>query len=91
MASESIIGLLNSAFSIISIAMFVLYRYMLRKISRKKLMLFGATASSVGLVLLIKPTFVSFIVFGITIALGEAFFFNDYGGSAIKYSKKLLE
>ena len=87
MASESIIGLLNSAFSIISIAMFVLYRYMLRKISRKKLMLFGAAASSVVLVLLIKPTFVSFIVFGITIALGEAFFSTPMVGVQLNTAK----
>ncbi|MEA3423606.1 MAG: hypothetical protein U9Q80_07430, partial [Bacillota bacterium] len=88
MASESIIGLLNSAFSIISIAMFLLYRYMLRKISRKKLMLFGAVASSVVLILLIKPTISSFIIFGITIALGEAFFSTPMVGVQLNTAKK---
>jgi hypothetical protein len=73
-ASESLIGFLNSGFSVISILLFVLYRRVLRRITRRRAMFHGAVASSVVFFLMIKPSLMTFILFGVLVSYGTAFF-----------------
>lgn len=73
-ARESVIGILNASFSVFSILMFAIYRLLQKKLERNLLMLMGAIASSVVLALLLTPTLLTFILFGLLIAVGGAMF-----------------
>lgn len=86
-ASESIIGILNSSFSLISIFMFILYRYLLRFNSRKFWMGIGALVSSLLLTLLIKPTIATFIIYGALISFGSALYQTPLVGVQLRSSK----
>jgi hypothetical protein len=87
MTRESLIGVLNSSFAFISILMFVLYRFMLKKITRKRAMLYGAFSSSAVFLLLIKPSLVTFIIFGTMVSLGNAFFNTPMVGLQLHAAK----
>jgi len=86
-ASESTIGILNSSFSLISIFMFILYRYLLRFNSRKFWMGIGALVSSLLLTLLIKPTISTFIIYGALISFGSALYQTPLVGVQLRSSK----
>lgn len=86
-ASESIIGIINSSFSLISIFMFILYRYLLRFNSRKFWMGIGALVSSLLLTLLIKPTISTFIIYGALISFGSALYQTPLVGVQLRSSK----
>lgn len=86
-ASESIIGILNSSFSLISIFMFILYRYLLRFNSRKFWMGIGALVSSLLLTLLIKPSILTFIIYGALISFGSALYQTPLVGVQLRSSK----
>ena len=86
--NQTIIGFLNSMFAVVSILMYVFYRYILKFINRKKAMLYGAISSSVVFLLIIKPNLFTFIIFGITISLGNAFFNTPMVGVQLHTSKR---
>lgn len=90
-ARESIIGTLNSAFSIFSILMFALYRLLQRKFKRKTLMFFGAIASSAVLLLLMWPNLWSFILFGALMNIGAAMFQTPLVGVQLRSTKEFAE
>jgi len=87
LTSETVVGFLNSFFAVFSILMFAFYRYMLKFINRKKAMLYGAIASSIVVILLIKPNLITFIIFGIMISIGNAFFNTPMVGIQLHSSK----
>lgn len=86
-SSETIIGVLNSVFAAISILMYIIYRYLLIWTTRKKAMLMGAIVSSLVFLLLFKPTITTFIIFGIAVSFGNAFFNTPMVGIQIRAAK----
>lgn len=87
-AREAIIGTLNSAFSVFSILMFALYRFLQRKFDRKSLMLFGSIASSVVLIMLLWPNIWTFIIFGMLMNVGAAMFQTPLVGVQLRSTKE---
>lgn len=87
-ASESIIGILNASFSLFSILMFTIYRLLQRKMKRNLLMLIGAIASSVVLTLLLTPNLLTFILFGLLIAVGGSMFQAPLVGVQLSATKE---
>lgn len=87
LTSETIIGFLNSSFAIFSILMFALYRYVIKFMHRKKAMLYGAIASSIVVILLVRPNLITFIIFGAMISIGNAFFNTPMVGVQLHSAK----
>lgn len=87
MASESVIGMLNSGFAVISILMFVVYRRTVRHIKRKRAMWWGTLASAMVFLLLLRPSLGTFIAFGILVSFGNAFFNTPMVGVQLHSAK----
>lgn len=87
-ARESVIGSLNSAFSIFSILMFTMYRILQRRFNRKHLMFVGAIASSVVLLLLLSPNLWTFVAFGVLMNIGAAMFQTPLVGVQLRSTKE---
>ncbi|MBF8984210.1 hypothetical protein IZY60_11750 [Lutibacter sp. B2] len=90
--SESLMGVLNSSFAISSIILYYVYIKVQKKVKRKKLMFIGAISLVFSILLLYKPSFLTFILFGLTISIGDAFFNKPLVGIQLytcrKYSKE---
>lgn len=89
--SESLMGALNSTFAITSMCLFYIYRYAQRFRKKKDLMLFGAIAHSLAVILLLKPTFVTFIIYNIALSIGGAFVGSPTTGLQLYTAKKYSE
>ena len=87
-ASESIIGILNASFSLFSILMFTIYRLLQKSVKRNLLMFIGAMASSFVLTLLLTPNLLTFILFGLLIAIGGSMFQSPLVGVQLSTTKK---
>lgn len=89
--SEKLMGNLNSIFSITSIVLFYLYLVLQRKFERKNLMMFGAIAHSLAVLLLIKPSFTTFVIYSLALTIGTTFFANALTGLQIHCAKRYSE
>lgn len=87
-AKESVIGLLNASFSLFSMLMYAIYRLLQRKLKRNLLMLIGAMASSIVLTLLLTPSLLTFILFGLLIAIGGSMFQSPLVGVQLSATKE---
>ncbi|MGB3366984.1 MAG: MFS transporter [Acidaminobacteraceae bacterium] len=89
--SEYLMGALNSTFAITSMTLFYIYRYAQRFRKKKDLMLVGAIAHSLAVLLLLKPTFISFVIYNVAISIGGAFFGTPTTGIQLYSAKKYSE
>lgn len=89
--SESIMGMLNSIFSVASIILFVTYRYMQRFYSKRKLMFIGAIGHSLAMLVLFKASFITFVIYSVAISFGTAFFSTPLTGIQVHTAKKYSE
>lgn len=86
--SELQTGYLNSFFAIASVILFMIYQFSQKKVSRKRLMLIGAIAHSLAMLLLFKPTLITFVIYSLSLSIGGAFFGHPLTGLQIHTSKK---
>lgn len=86
--SEKLMGNLNSIFSVTSIVLFYLYLVLQKKFDRSKLMYFGAISHSLAVLLLIKPSFTTFVIYSLAITIGTTFFANALTGLQIHCAKR---
>lgn len=86
--SESLMGVLNSAFAVSAILFYYIYMKMQRRYPRKKLMMVGAVALALSVSLLFKPSFMTFVLFSMTISMGDAFFNKPLTGIQVYSAKK---
>ena len=86
--SESLMGMLNSSFAIASIILYYLYIKVRNYFPRKKIMLLGAISLSLAIGLLLKPSFSTFIIFSLSVSIGEAFFNKPLTGIQLYATKK---
>ncbi|MGF7059749.1 MFS transporter [Brassicibacter mesophilus] len=86
--SESLMGLLNSLFAISGIILYYTYIKVQKKVSRNKLMFIGAIALGLSMSLLFRPSFTTFVVFSLSISIGDAFFNKPLTGIQIYVSGK---
>ncbi|MCC5910179.1 MAG: hypothetical protein JJT76_07060 [Clostridiaceae bacterium] len=89
--SEALMGYLNSAFAIAAILLYLLYIKMQKHFTRKKLTFIGVIALALSVSLLFKPSFITFVLFSLSIGLGDAFFNKPLNGVQIYSSKKYAE
>ncbi len=85
---ESLIGVINSAFSVFSILMFIVYRRTLRLASRRKVMGLGALACAIVILLVFQPSMYTFIAYGLLTSIGAAFFQTPLVGVQLRSAKK---
>jgi len=86
--SELQTGYLNSAFAVSSILFFMIYQFSQKNVGRKKLLLIGAIAHSMAMLVLFKPSLTTFIIYSLSINIGGAFFGHPLTGLQIHASKK---
>lgn len=89
--SESLMGFLNSAFAISSMLLFYIYMRAQKKYPREKLMFAGSLALALSVSLLFNPSFFSFVLFSLTISVGDAFFNKPLTGIQVYTAKKYGE
>lgn len=85
---DSIIGVINSGFSVFSIIMFITYRRALVFIDRKKLMFYGALACTLVILLMFSPSIYTFIGYGLLTSIGAATFQTPLVGVQLRSAKK---
>ncbi len=85
---ESVIGFINSGFSIFSIFMFIMYRRALVYKSRKQLMFWGSLACTIIIMLMFKPSIYTFIAYGFLTSIGAALFQTPLVGVQLRSAKK---
>jgi len=86
-ARDSVIGFINSGFSVFSILMFITYRRALVFLDRKRLMLYGATACTLVILLMFSPSIYTFIAYGLLTSIGAATFQTPLVGVQLRSAK----
>ncbi len=89
--SESLMGVLNSLFAISAILFYYIYIRIQKYVTRKKLMFFGALSYVIAVLLLFKPSFTTFVVFSLSVCVGDAFFNKPLVGLQLYDSKKYAD
>lgn len=86
--SEELMGYLNTGFAVASIILYYLYMKLRNYFPRKTLAKVGVIALAVSISVLFKPSFLTFVIFSLTIGLGDAFFNKPLTGAQIYYAKE---
>jgi len=86
--SELQTGYLNSSFAIASVVLFMIYQMSQKKVSRRKLMFTGAIAHALAMLLLFKPTLITFVIYSLSLSIGGAFFGHPLTGLQLHASKQ---
>ncbi|SFI19456.1 hypothetical protein SAMN05192551_10845 [Tindallia magadiensis] len=89
--SEVVMGYLNTAFAIASILLYMVYLKLRSHFTRKTLTQIGVLALGLSIAVLFKPDFWTFVVFSLTVGLGDAFFNKPLTGAQIYYAKQYSE
>lgn len=86
--SEELMGYLNTGFAIASILLYYLYLKLRNHFPRRTLAKVGMVALALSVSVLFSPNLWTFIIFSVTIGLGDAFFNKPLTGAQIYYAKE---
>ncbi|SDZ04217.1 MFS transporter [Tindallia californiensis] len=86
--SEVVMGYLNTLFAIASILLYMVYLKLRSHFTRKNMTRIGVFALAFSIMVLFQPNFWTFIIFSLTVGLGDAFFNKPLTGAQIYYAKQ---
>jgi len=89
--NEELMGYLNTSFAFASIILYYVYLRLRNYLPRKTLSKIGVVALALSISVLFKPSFLTFVIFSLTIGLGDAFFNKPLTGAQIYYAKEYAE
>ncbi len=89
--NEELMGYLNTSFAVASIILYYVYLRLRNYLPRKTLSKIGVIALALSISVLFKPSFITFVIFSLTIGLGDAFFNKPLTGAQIYYAKEYAE
>jgi len=90
-ANEELMGYLNTSFAVASIILYYVYLKLRNYLQRKTLAKIGVIALALSMSVLFRPSFMTFVIFSLTIGLGDAFFSKPLTGAQIYYAKEYAE